>query len=68
MDPSFVDLPPLKDLIIDNITENVHAINSRCDDPRMRFLFEKLVSYVHDFARETRLITSEWEAAIKFLT
>ncbi|EEU35456.1 uncharacterized protein NECHADRAFT_51181 [Fusarium vanettenii 77-13-4] len=68
MDPSSVDLPPLKDLTIDNITENVHAINSRCDDPRMRFLFEKLVSHVHDFARETRLTTSEWEAAIKFLT
>ncbi|KAM5356469.1 hypothetical protein ACJ41O_003115 [Fusarium nematophilum] len=68
MDPSTVDLPPLKDLTIDNITENVHAINSRCDNPRMKFLFEKLVSHVHDFARETRLTTSEWEASIKFLT
>ncbi|KAJ3539942.1 hypothetical protein NM208_g278 [Fusarium decemcellulare] len=59
---------PLKDLTIDNITENVHAINSGCDDPRMRFLFEKLVIHLHDFARETRLTTHEWETAIKFLT
>lgn len=65
MDPA---LPPLKDLTIDNITDNVNAINSRCDDPRMKFLFEKLVTHLHDFARETRLSTSEWESAIQFLT
>ncbi|KAJ4249065.1 hypothetical protein NW762_012397 [Fusarium torreyae] len=59
---------PLKDLTIDNITENVHAINSKCDDPRMKFLFEKLVTHIHDFARETRLTTTEWDAAIQFLT
>lgn len=59
---------PLKDLTIDNITENVHAINSKCDDPRMKFLFEKLVTHIHDFARETRLTTTEWEASIQFLT
>lgn len=59
---------PLKDLTIDNITENVHAINSNCKDPRMRFLLEKLVTHVHDFARETRLTTSEWEKTIRFLT
>ncbi|KAH7160432.1 Intradiol ring-cleavage dioxygenase [Dactylonectria estremocensis] len=68
MDPSNVDLPPVKDLTIDNITDNVHAINSRCGDPRMKFLFESLVTHVHNFARETRLTTAEWEAAIKFLT
>ncbi|WYZ39492.1 hypothetical protein EsH8_III_001406 [Colletotrichum jinshuiense] len=61
-------LPPLKDLTIDNITENVNAINSRCDDRRMKFLLEKVVTHLHDFARETRLTTAEWEAAIKFLT
>lgn len=59
---------PLKDLTIDNITENVHAINSNCKDPRLRFLLEKLVTHVHDFARETRLTTSEWEQTIGFLT
>ena len=68
MDPSEVNIPPLKDLTIDNITENVHMINSQCDDPRMKYLLERLVSHVHDFARETRLSTNEWMAAIQFLT
>jgi protocatechuate 3,4-dioxygenase beta subunit len=68
MDPSEVTVPPLKDLTIDNITENVHMINSQCEDPRMKYLLERLVSHVHDFARETRLSTNEWMAAIQFLT
>lgn len=68
MDPAQVDIPPLKDLTIDNITENVHMINSRCPDPRLKYLLERLVSHVHDFARETRLSTNEWMAAIQFLT
>ncbi|KAG2419165.1 hypothetical protein HFD88_002270 [Aspergillus terreus] len=60
-------LPPLKDLTIDNITKNVQAINSQCKDPRTRFLFERLVAHLHDFARETRLSTSEWETALSYL-
>ncbi|KAI9159178.1 putative cathecol 1,2 dioxygenase [Paramyrothecium foliicola] len=59
---------PLKDLTTENITENVHAINSSCEDPRLRFLLERLVTHMHDFARETRLTTAEWEKAILFLT
>ncbi|KAK2595496.1 hypothetical protein QQS21_006771 [Conoideocrella luteorostrata] len=61
-------LPSTKDLTSDNITANVTAINSKCKDLRMKFLLECLVTHLHDFARETRLTTSEWEAAIKFLT
>ncbi|KAL7893293.1 Intradiol ring-cleavage dioxygenase [Trichoderma sp. SZMC 28014] len=61
------DLPLLKDLNIENITENVHAINSHCDDARMKFLFEKLITHLHNFARETRLSIPEWAAALKFL-
>ena len=57
----------MKDLTIDNITENVQIINSQCTDLRVRFLLERLVSHLHDFARETRLCTSEWECAINFL-
>jgi protocatechuate 3,4-dioxygenase beta subunit len=68
MNLSASEIPPVKDLTIDNITENVHAINSRCPDQRMKYLFERLVSHLHDFARETRLSTSEWENSIKFLT
>lgn len=71
MDPKNITSPesrPLKDLTIENITENVHAINSNCEDVRLRFLLERLVTHLHDFARETRLSTKEWEAAIGFLT
>jgi hypothetical protein len=68
MDPSKVDIPPLKDLTIENITENVHMINSRCADPRLKYILERLVAHLHDFARETRLSTNEWMAGINFLT
>lgn len=68
MDPSQVEIPKLMDLTIDNITENVHAINSRTPNPRLKYIMERLVSHVHDFARETRLSTDEWMTGLKFLT
>lgn len=61
------DVPPMKDLTTDNITDNVETINSKCPDPRLKFLLERLVNHLHDFARETRLSIPEWEATIKFL-
>jgi hypothetical protein len=63
-----VEVPNLKDLSIDNITENVHRINSQGSDPRTKYVMERLVSHMHDFARETRLSTQEWMAGIEFLT
>ncbi|PVI06193.1 catechol 1,2-dioxygenase-like protein [Periconia macrospinosa] len=63
-----VDVPILKDLTIDNITENVHRINSQTEDARLKYIMERLVTHLHDFARETRLSTSEWMAGIEFLT
>ncbi|KAJ5182102.1 catechol dioxygenase [Penicillium cf. viridicatum] len=68
MDPSNADLPPLKDLTIDNITDNVNLINSKNPSPRFKFLLERLVVHLHDFARETRLSQNEWLQAILFLT
>jgi Catechol dioxygenase N terminus len=68
MDPSQVKIPPLKDLNTENITENTILINSLCEDVRMRYVMERLVSHLHDFARETRLSTKEWMAGIQFLT
>lgn len=70
----------------DTITENVHAINSLCENPRcahsstpslflarptsladprrparrQKFVFEKLVSHLHNFARDVSLTTDEW--------
>lgn len=57
----------MKDLTVDNITENVHAINAGCENPRLKFLLHRLVEHLHDFARETQLNITEWETAIKFL-
>lgn len=68
MDPALVKIPPLRDLTIDNITENVILINSLCEDERMKYVLERLVTHLHDFARETRLSSEEWMAGIKFLT
>ncbi|KAK0385349.1 hypothetical protein NLU13_7825 [Sarocladium strictum] len=58
----------LKDLTIDNITDNVHAINAQCSDERLRFILERTVAHLHDLARETRLTTAEWMTALQFLT
>lgn len=65
MNPAF---PSLKDLTSDNITENVHLVNSQCTDPRLRYLVHRVVTHLHDFARETRLSTEEWHAGVTFLT
>lgn len=66
--PGDKSVPVLKDLTIDNITENVVRINSQCSDPRLKYIMERLVSHLHDFARETRLSFDEWMAGIQFLT
>lgn len=68
MDPTKVNVPPMKDLTTDNITENTVLINSQGPDSRMKYVLERLVSHLHDFARETRLSTKEWMAGVEFLT
>ncbi|MCJ1394658.1 hypothetical protein MMC18_007538 [Xylographa bjoerkii] len=68
MDPSHVHLPPMKDLTIANITANTVLINSQGPSPRLTYVLERLVTHLHDFARETRLSTAEWRAGIDFLT
>lgn len=68
MDLSQPEPPHLKDLTIENITENVHAINGGCPNPRLKYLLERAVTHLHDLARETRLSTEEWMATIQFLT
>ncbi|KAL3431803.1 Intradiol ring-cleavage dioxygenase [Aspergillus tetrazonus] len=68
MDPSQVKIPPMKNLTVENITENVIRINSLCEDERMKYVLERLVTHLHDFARETRLSSAEWMTGLKFLT
>ena len=57
----------MKDLTIENITENTIRINSQSNDPRMTYVLERLVTHLHDFARETRLSTKEWTAGLEYL-
>ncbi|PHH59303.1 hypothetical protein CDD81_3395 [Ophiocordyceps australis] len=59
--------PLLVDLTADNITSNVLRVNSQSGDARLTYLMERLVTHLHDFARETRLSTNEWLAALQFL-
>jgi protocatechuate 3,4-dioxygenase beta subunit len=61
-------IPPIKDMTAENITENVVAINSTCSDVRGKYIFERLVHHLHDFAREVRLSSEEWMTGIQFLT
>ncbi|KAH7074028.1 catechol dioxygenase [Paraphoma chrysanthemicola] len=63
-----VPQPSLKDLNIENITANVNLVNSSNSSPRFKFLLERLVVHLHDFARETSLSQGEWLQAIQFLT
>lgn len=60
--------PHLKNLTTSNITDNVVLINSSCHDARMKYVLERMVVHLHDFARETRLSSREWIAGIRFLT
>ena len=68
MDPSKIKIPPIKNLTAQTITENTVLINSNNPDLRMKYVLERLVQHLHDFARETRLSTNEWMAGIDFLT
>jgi len=57
----------MKDLTVEDLTENVIILNNQASNPRVRYVFERLVTHMHDFARETRLSTDEWMAGIDFL-
>jgi len=61
-------MPQMMDLRADNITENVHAINSGCENERLKFVMHKLVEHSHNFIRETSITSEEWMTALQFLT
>lgn len=61
-------LPPMLDLTIENITENMMKINSMCDNPRLRYLITKLIKASQDYFRDVNLQFDEWEQAWQFLT
>ena len=56
------------DLTIDNLTPHVIKLSSNIEDERLKFVFAKLIQHSHDFVRETKITTPEWEAAWQYLT
>jgi hypothetical protein len=52
--------PQMMDLTTDNISKSVKEVNSQTSDPRLKFLMEKLVDYLHDYVRETCMANEEW--------
>ncbi|KAI3403473.1 hypothetical protein KGF56_003757 [Candida oxycetoniae] len=60
--------PKITNMTDETITENTILVNSQHKDMRLMFLLQKAVEHLHDFARETRLTTDEWMAAIEFFT
>ncbi|KAI2622083.1 dioxygenase [Xylaria nigripes] len=60
-------IPTLMDLTIDNITPNAITINSQSGDGRTNYLMDRLITHLHDFARETRISSDEWMAGLNFL-
>lgn len=68
MDPSQLNLPAILEQNAETITANTIAINSQNPDLRNKYVLERLVHHLHDFARETRLSTKEWAAGVQFLT
>ncbi|KFX93699.1 hypothetical protein O988_06667 [Pseudogymnoascus sp. VKM F-3808] len=61
--------PAMLDLTIENITQNVIAVNSNVhDNPRLQHIITKLIQVSHDFVRDVGLQFDEWEAAWQYLT
>nr|WP_100549914.1 MULTISPECIES: dioxygenase [unclassified Pseudomonas] len=61
----------MKDLDLSSEREiTARAVNSfaHTPDARLRFLLQKLVGHLHQFASEVELSEAEWFQAIKFLT
>jgi len=56
------------DLTIENLTPHVIKLGSNINDERLKFVFAKLIQYSHDFIRDTKLTTTEWESAWQYLT
>lgn len=56
------------DLTVNNLTPHVIKLSSNIENERLKFVFAKLIQYSHDFVRDTKLTTAEWEAAWQYLT
>jgi len=57
----------MRNITRQNVTEAVRQSFEKIEDPRLRFLIDRLVSHLHSYATETRLTHAEWQAGLAFL-
>lgn len=50
------------------ITSNILKLIELAPNPRVKFIFQNLVTKLHEFVNETRVTPEEWMTAIEFLT
>ncbi|TCD63494.1 hypothetical protein EIP91_005353 [Steccherinum ochraceum] len=50
------------------ITSNLQKLIELVPNPRHKFVFERLISHMHEFVNETSITTEEWMNTIQFLT
>jgi len=50
------------------ITSNMLKMIELTSNPRVKFIFQNLVTKLHEFVSETRITSEEWMTAIEFLT
>ncbi len=57
----------MRNVTRDSITRAVIRSFEGADNARLQFVLARLVSHLHDFAREVNLTPAEWQAGIEFL-
>jgi hydroxyquinol 1,2-dioxygenase len=57
-----------RDINVVSITDAALQAWQATPDERLKYLLERLVSYVHDYAREVRLTHDEWQSALQFVS
>jgi hydroxyquinol 1,2-dioxygenase len=59
----------MKDFTVENLTaEVIKAYTSQAATPRLKAIFESLITHLHAFVRDVELTEAEWFEAIQFLT
>ncbi|MBM3356590.1 MAG: hypothetical protein FJY54_02555 [Betaproteobacteria bacterium] len=57
----------MRNITRDNITQAVIGSFGGAESERLRFVLSRLITHLHDFAREVELTPEEWKAGIDFL-
>ena len=57
----------MRNITKQNVTEAVKKSFEKIEDPRLKFLIDRLVTHLHSYATETQLTHAEWQGALGFL-